>query len=72
MSFKHNATRCVYSWLLFLASPFYVFKLWLRGLKEPDYSQRIGERFGFYGRTLPQAPHQGEYVWVHAVSLGEC
>lgn len=68
MSLKENIVRWIYSWVLFLASPFYVLKLWVRGRKEPEYSKRIGERFGFYSSD---AAYQGEYIWVHAVSLGE-
>ncbi|MGL4668750.1 MAG: 3-deoxy-D-manno-octulosonic acid transferase [Saezia sp.] len=71
MSFKQKVARQVYSWLLFMASPFYVIKLWVRGQKEAEYGQRIGERFGFYGKTIPNVPYRGEYIWVHAVSLGE-
>lgn len=68
--FKQCLARWSYSSLWRLLSPFYVFKLWWRGRKEPVYRQHIGERFGLYGST-PAAAHAGSYVWVHAVSLGE-
>jgi 3-deoxy-D-manno-octulosonic-acid transferase len=42
-------------------------KLQRRGREEAGYLQAIEERFGHY----TQAPTQGGYVWVHAVSLGE-
>ncbi len=40
--------------------------LYRRGRRDPDYARHMGERFGFYGKPLPQKP-----VWFHAVSLGE-
>jgi 3-deoxy-D-manno-octulosonic-acid transferase len=42
-------------------------KLQRRGREEAGYLQVIEERFGHY----TQAPADGGYVWVHAVSLGE-
>ena len=42
-------------------------KLQRRGREEAGYLQAIDERFGHY----TQAPTEGGYVWVHAVSLGE-
>lgn len=38
--------------------------LW-RGLRDPSYRERLGERFGF-GAAL-----QGDTIWIHAVSVGE-
>jgi 3-deoxy-D-manno-octulosonic-acid transferase len=42
-------------------------KLQRRGREEAGYLHAIEERFGHY----TQAPDDGGYVWVHAVSLGE-
>lgn len=50
-------------WTLFL--PLIWLYLRRRGRKDPDYIWHLGERFGGYGQSLPDA------VWVHAVSLGE-
>jgi len=38
--------------------------LW-RGMRDPSYRERLGERFGF-GPAL-----QGDTIWIHAVSVGE-
>ncbi|MGR3634732.1 MAG: 3-deoxy-D-manno-octulosonic acid transferase [Shimia sp.] len=46
--------------------PLILLYLYMRGRKDPIYSQNIAERFGFYKSALPQNP-----IWVHAVSLGE-
>lgn len=67
-STKQILVRCAYSWLWRFLTPFYVFKLLWRGRKEVAYREHIGERFGFY-RAAPA--HAGQYVWIHAVSLGE-
>ena len=58
--------RAVYSLLLWLASPWLLLRLWLRGRREPGYARHIGERFGLYARVAPQP-----LIWVHAVSVGE-
>ncbi len=57
--------RAVYSALLWLATPAYLARLWLRGRREPLYRQALSERLG-HGQAA--APGR---VWVHAVSLGE-
>ena len=46
--------------------PLLMVYLYLRGRKDPRYLSHLKERFGFYGRSLPQ-----DAIWVHAVSLGE-
>lgn len=58
--------RLLYSALLYLATPLVLARLLWRGLRQPEYWQRIGERFGF----VPRSGH-GVAVWVHAVSVGE-
>ncbi len=40
-----------------------------RGLRDPAYFRRLGERFGFLGRPFGGTPAGG--VWLHAVSVGE-
>ena len=57
--------RVIYNVLVYLAAPVaLVMHLW-RGLRDPSYRERLGERFGF-GPTLP-----GDTIWIHAVSVGE-
>jgi 3-deoxy-D-manno-octulosonic-acid transferase len=52
------------AWALLL--PVVLLYLWRRGAKDPDYRSHLAERFGFYGRALPQG-----VIWLHVVSLGE-
>ncbi len=56
-----------YSWLLVLAMPLIVARLFWRSRKEPGYRTQIGERFGRYRGPRPSAP----VIWVHVVSVGE-
>lgn len=56
----------LYSLLLPLLIPVVILHLLLRGLKNPDYFKRWGERFGF-NKISPDTP----VIWVHAVSVGE-
>ena len=58
--------RVLYIVLLHLITPLVLLRLWWKGRLQPEYRQRIGERFGF----VPAAPN-GVAVWVHAVSVGE-
>ncbi|HEX9707949.1 MAG TPA: lipid IV(A) 3-deoxy-D-manno-octulosonic acid transferase [Steroidobacteraceae bacterium] len=55
----------LYNVLIYLAAPFAVLvQLW-RGLRDPSYRERVGERFGF------GPPIAGPTIWIHAVSVGE-
>ncbi len=56
----------LYSLLLPILVPFVILHLLWRGLKNPDYFRRWGERFGF-NDIVPDSP----VFWVHAVSVGE-
>jgi 3-deoxy-D-manno-octulosonic-acid transferase len=58
--------RALYIALLYLITPLVLLRLWWKGRLQPEYRQRIGERFGH----VP-APEGGVAVWVHAVSVGE-
>ncbi len=58
--------RILYTFLLYLLTPFLLLRLIWRGFSLRDYWQRWPERFGF----VPRAPG-GVAVWVHAVSVGE-
>ncbi len=57
----------LYSILHYLAMPYVLLKLWLRGSRNPAYRRRISERFGLG----PYLPDSRPVVWVHAVSVGE-
>lgn len=55
----------IYNVLIYLAAPIAILvQLW-RGLRDPSYRERVGERFGF------GAPVSGPTIWIHAVSVGE-
>ncbi|MGQ0428612.1 MAG: lipid IV(A) 3-deoxy-D-manno-octulosonic acid transferase [Gammaproteobacteria bacterium] len=58
--------RFVYNVLIYLlAAPVALaMHLW-RGLRDPSYRERLGERFGF-GPAVAGLP-----IWIHAVSVGE-
>ena len=57
--------RLLYNLLVYLAAPVgLLMHLW-RGLRDPSYRERLGERFGF-GTQL-----SGPAIWIHAVSVGE-
>ena len=50
-------------WLIFM--PLVLSYLKRRARREPMYADHLGERFGF------GAQRSGDWVWIHAVSLGE-
>ncbi len=55
----------LYNILIYLAAPIAIgAQLW-RGLWDPSYRDRVGERLGF-GAAIP-----GPTIWIHAVSVGE-
>ena len=56
-----------YTLLHYLLMPVVVGRLLLRGLRNRDYLERIGERFG---RVSPVIADAG-VIWIHAVSVGE-
>lgn len=58
--------RPIYSILLYLVAPIAFALTVLRGLRNPAYRDRLGERFGFTRLRFEAAP-----IWVHAVSVGE-
>jgi 3-deoxy-D-manno-octulosonic-acid transferase len=59
--------RHLYTLLLYLISPVIWLRLLWRGRKQPEYLQHVAERFGFYS----DLPEKSEFIWVHAVSVGE-
>lgn len=58
--------RLTYSFVLYLLTPLIWLRLLWRARRQPEYLQRLGERYGFYGKRPP-----GPLLWVHAVSVGE-
>ena len=58
--------RALYQILLWLALPFVPLRLWWRSRREPEYGERVGERFGRPPAAIPK-----DGVWFHAVSAGE-
>jgi 3-deoxy-D-manno-octulosonic-acid transferase len=58
--------RFIYSFLLYLLTPFILIRLWWKGRSLPAYRKRIAERF-FLGKF----EYKPIDVWLHAVSLGE-
>ena len=62
----------LYSFLMWCAQPFLRRKLARRSLAEPGYLVNIEERFGSYQQpAIEVASPEQQFVWVHAVSLGE-
>lgn len=71
-----NAALALYSLLTWCAQPLLRRKLRRRAVAEPGYARSVGERFGRYPQPIDSLmPHSidlpGQFVWVHAVSLGE-
>lgn len=56
----------VYSLLMTMVALLLPLKLCWRGLKQPEYRQHIGERYGYYTHVV-KAP----VLWIHCVSVGE-
>jgi 3-deoxy-D-manno-octulosonic-acid transferase len=58
--------RVVYSFLLYLMTPYLLLRLWWKGRYLPGYRQRMAERF-----SLAKIQETQVDIWLHAVSLGE-
>jgi len=58
--------RGLYSCLLVFAIPILLGRLWWKGIRNPAYRERWGERFG-----LGLCAFKPGGLWIHAVSLGE-
>ena len=63
---RAKLSRQLYSALMAMARPFLRQKLARRARAEPLYGQFVEERFGHY-----QHASQENWIWIHAVSLGE-
>ena len=59
-------SRILYSFILYLLSPFIILNLVLRGFKSSTYFSRWSERFGYINFDSKR-----EVIWIHAVSVGE-
>lgn len=59
-------SRFLYTVLLWLVLPLVPLRLLWRSLRQPEYLQHVGERFGFF-TTAPTKP----VIWLHSVSVGE-
>jgi 3-deoxy-D-manno-octulosonic-acid transferase len=67
-----SLARSLYSVVMWCAQPFLRLKLARRGRAEPGYLVNIEERFGRYEQPVFQnSTLVQQFVWVHAVSLGE-
>ena len=57
----------VFPLALVLILPFYLARMFRRG----DYRRDFGQRFALYPPDLREKFSRGEWIWVHAVSVGE-
>ena len=66
-----SVARFLYSCLTWAAQPLLRRKLRRRAQQEPGYGVAVAERFGRYTPKNLGADGRGQWLWVHAVSLGE-
>lgn len=66
-----NPARAAYSVLAWAVQPLLRRKLRRRSRTEPGYAQAVPERFGRYAPADLGRQGRGQWVWLHAVSLGE-
>ena len=66
-----NWARQLYSLATWAAQPLLRRKLRRRAVKEPGYAEAVPERFGVYSPASLGHDGRGQWVWIHAVSLGE-
>lgn len=63
--------RQLYSTLLRLGTPAYLWRVWSRGREEPGYRHFWPQRLGWHSGPAWPPRSGGSVVWLHAVSLGE-
>lgn len=63
---NNSMPRQLYTLLLYLLLPIMPLRLLWRALRQPEYLQHLGERFGFFSQ-IPAKP----VIWLHCVSVGE-
>lgn len=66
-----NFSASAYSVLAWAAQPLLKRKLQKRALAEPGYAEAMPERFGHYSPADLGREAAGQWIWIHAVSLGE-
>ena len=59
--------RLIYSVIFYLLTPVIIARLLYRAIKAPAYRSRWAERFGW----VPSVTSDSDFIWVHAVSVGE-
>ncbi|MCX7628062.1 MAG: lipid IV(A) 3-deoxy-D-manno-octulosonic acid transferase [Methylophilaceae bacterium] len=59
--------RMLYTLSLWLLLPFAVLRLFGRAMRQPEYLQHLGERFGVLRGSVPDKA----VIWLHCVSVGE-
>ena len=59
--------RLIYSVIFYLLAPLVLARLLYRAIRAPAYRSRWAERFGW----VPSVPTDTNFIWVHAVSVGE-
>ncbi len=57
----------VFTCLLCLSAPYYLWKMWRRG----NWRRGFAQRFGSYSTQVKQAVTNRQVIWLHAVSVGE-
>ncbi|WP_333913705.1 lipid IV(A) 3-deoxy-D-manno-octulosonic acid transferase [Vibrio coralliirubri] len=57
----------IYTMILFIVSPFFLYKLYKRKKGVPSFGPRWKEHFGFTPKLASKEPP----LWIHAVSVGE-
>jgi len=62
--------RAAYNSLLYLLLPVFMLRLVWRTLLSRDYGRRWWQRFGYVRKARAQRS-ETEWIWVHAVSVGE-
>ena len=60
--------RFIYSFLLILIAPVFLFSLYKSKTNKPRFGKRWKEHFGF---TPVLKPRKDKPIWIHAVSVGE-
>jgi len=61
----------MYSTLLRLGTPAYLWRVWSRGRQEPGYRHFWPQRLGWHAGPAWLPDPRSPVVWLHAVSLGE-
>ena len=56
----------LYSFVLYLLTPWLLLRLWLKGFRIPAYRRHWKERFAAGGLSTVEG-----VIWLHAVSVGE-